>query len=542
MGPVLVFGHRAPDNDSIASAVAYAHLKNVTDPGRVYAPVCLGPVPPETAVVFERFSLSVPPQIAHVRTRVCDAMTTDVVSVYAQDNVLSAGRLMREHSVRSLPVVGDDDVVLGLVNHAILAELYLREIEMPGLAHLPMTVAQLASVLEGRLLTGDPDAHLAGQVLIGAMEPETMLERIAPGDVLIVGDRRRAQPLALEAGVACLIVTGDCMPDAAVLSQARSRCSAVIVTPHDTYAAARLVHLGRPVSSVMDTQPLIVESEALLADVAEDLMDSPHREAIVVDGHGRLVGILTRTNLARPARRPVVLVDHNERSQSAEGIDEAQVLEIVDHHRVGDIETPAPILFLNLPVGSTATIVAERYRELEVPLPNGIAGALLSAILTDTVLLKSPTTTETDRAQAARLAERLGVDLMAFGRELFAARTAGTGFDASAAVSVDLKEYRTATKAIGVAQIEVVDPGEYLERAQEMIEALDAMREKRGFDLAVLLVTDIVAEGSYLFATGQTKIAEQAFGAACTGRPVWMPGVLSRKKQVAAPLLEAAKG
>ena len=538
MGPILVFGHRNPDNDSICSAVAYAHLKNVTDPDQVYLPARLGPVPPETAWVFEHFGVDLPEELAHVRTRVRDAMTEDAVVARTTDNLLTAGRIMRERGVRALPVVDSGGTVHGLLNQSILAELYIGETQLTGFERMPVTVGLLAEVLGGSILSGSADLPLSGHVLIGAMEPETMRSYIRRGDTLIVGDRRRTQPLAIEAGAACLIVTGGTSPDPDVRELAAARGCAIISSPHDTYATARLVNLGHTVSRVMDRAPLLVGPDMLLSEVAEDLMESTHREALVVDEDNRLTGILTRSNLARGVRRRVVLLDHNERSQSAPGIEEAAVVEIVDHHRVGDVQTSGPILFLNLPVGSTATIVAERYRELGVTPPRGIAGILLSAVLSDTVLLKSPTTTPVDHAVAERLARELGIDPTEFGIEMFKARSATAGFSPAAAVATDLKEYRAGELSVGVAQVETVDAEGYLERADELNEALESLRTRHGYDLALLLVTDVVREGSQVFAAGKVRVAERGLGIDLSEGSVWMPGVLSRKKQIASRLLE----
>ncbi len=540
MGPILVFGHRNPDNDSICSAVAYAHLKNVTDPDDVYLPARLGPVPPETEWAFERFGVDLPDEIAHVRTRVRDAMSTGAVTVSPGDNLLTAGRVMRENGVRAVPVVESGGVVRGLVNQTNLAELYIGETEMLGFETLPMTVGEIVSVLEGRLLVGEPGTRLVGQVLIGAMEPDTMASYIREGDTLIVGDRVRTQPRALEAGAACLIISGGAEPESGVVALARERGAAIISSPHDTYATARLVNLGHSVSGVMDTTPLMVGPDALLAEVAEDLVESTHREALVVDDDRRLLGMLTRTNLARGLRRRVILLDHNELSQSAVGVEDATVVEIVDHHRVGDVQSSMPILFLNLPVGSTATIVAERFRALGVEPPEAIAGILLAAVLTDTLLLKSPTTTPLDHEVADRLSARIGVRAVDFGLEMFRARAERVAFSASDAVSRDSKEYRVGDLSIAVAQVETVDATEYLERGSELVTALEDLADRRSLDLAMLLVTDVVREGSHVFAIGKTRIAERALDINLTSGPAWVDGLLSRKKQVASRLLETA--
>lgn len=539
MGPVLVFGHKNPDNDSICSAVAYAHLKNLVDSENVYVPARLGSVPPETSWVFARFGVQLPEEISHVHTRVRDVMTEGVISVSADQTMLDAGRLMREHHVRALPVL-EGCTVRGLVNVRNLAERYLDETEIRGFGKVPVSVASLVRVLDGDLVAGDSEAQLEGNVLIGAMEPVTMLGYIQPGDTLIVGDRKRTQPMALDAGVACLIVSGGSRPDAEVLEVAKKCGAAVITTVHDTYAAARLVNLSVSVRDVMDTHVPYVEPDALLSEAAEDVLSSEHREALVVDGDGRLVGILTRTNLAFGARRRVVLVDHNELAQSAPGVSSASVVEIVDHHRVGDVQTTGPILFLNLPVGSTATIVARRYEDLGVAIPESMAGLLLAAVLSDTVLLKSPTTTDTDREVASGLATILDVDALEFGMEMFRARTAGQPFSAERAVLADLKEYRVGDVVAAIGQVETVDADEIMVHVDEVRQVMESLRDNRGYDLVVLMVTDVVREGSSILAVGKTRLAERGLDITLDNGVAWMDGVLSRKKQVASRLVDAA--
>jgi len=540
MGLVLVFGHKNPDNDSVCSAVAYAHLKNIVDAENVYVPARLGPAPPETEWVFSRFGVELPEEITHVHTRVRDVMTPDVVTVEAGRTMLDAGRLMLERDVRTLPVV-DGGILRGLLNQRILGEAYLGETEIRGFTEVPVTVGHLVEVLDGMLLAGEEAATLRGGVLIGAMEPETMRGYITPGDTLIVGDRRRTQPMALEAGVACLIVTGGHRPADTVLELAVERGASVIVTSHATFAAARLVNLSHTAGDVMDTDVLTFDPDMLLAEAVEDLLGSTHREAVVLDAQRQVAGILTRTNIARGDRRRVVLVDHNELSQSAPGVEEAAVIEIVDHHRIGDIQTVGPILFLNIPVGATATIVALRYEELGVVVPEPMAGILLAAILTDTVLLKSPTTTGTDCEVAARLAQRLGVDVVEFGMEMFRARTVGRTFSAERAVKADLKEYRAGDMLAAIGQIETVDVAEVMDHLHEVREVMESLREARGYDLVLLMVTDVVREGSEIVAAGKVRLAERALGVSLSeGGSAWMDGVLSRKKQIAARLVDAA--
>ncbi|HEX9093915.1 MAG TPA: putative manganese-dependent inorganic diphosphatase [Coriobacteriia bacterium] len=539
MGPILVFGHRNPDNDSICSAIAYAHLKNLTDPAQVYVPVRLGPAPPETAWVLERFGVATPEEIAHVRTRVRDVMTADVVTVGPDDTLLTVGALLAERGVRGLPVVSGDDV-LGIMTMQALATRYVEALTVTGFQDRPVTVARLVEVLDGRLLAGDESATLSGNVLVGAMEPATMLSYIRPGDVFIVGDRRRSQPMALEAGVACLVVTGGRDPAEGVLAQARELGVAVVVTPKDTYGAARLVDLSHTVSEVMETDAPLLQPDTLLSEAAEDLFASPHREAMVVDADGRLTGLLTRSNIARAARRRVILVDHNETTQSADGVEEAAVVEIVDHHRIGDVETAAPITFLNLPVGSTATIVALRYRELDVHPPQAMAGLMLAAVLTDTVMLKSPTTTDIDREVVESLSGVVGVDAVEFGMEMFRARGHGRDFTPESAIRADLKEYRIGDVLAAVSQIETVDLDEVLAHRAAIVAAMEKAAADRGYGLFALMVTDVVREGTELVVVGRRRLAERAFGVSFENGSAWFDGMLSRKKQVAPRLVESA--
>jgi manganese-dependent inorganic pyrophosphatase len=537
MGPILVLGHRNPDNDSICSAIAYAHLKNLTDPSHVYVPARLGPMPPESRWVLARFGVEEPVLVPHVYTRVSDVMTADVVTVGPAESLRAVGALLADRGVRALPVV-EDGQVLGLVTVEALAARYVENLVVSGFSERPVTVGRVTETLAGELLTGDADKLLNGAVVIGAMEPETMAARIRPGDTLIVGDRRRTQPLALEAGIACLILTGGCSPAAGVLELAAQRGCAVIATGEDTYGAARLMDLAHAASEVMETDMFTVEPDALLSEAAEDLFASPQREAPVVDGGG-LVGLLTRTSIARAGRREVILVDHNEVAQSADGVQEASVVEIVDHHRVGDVQTASPITFLGLPVGATATIVAGRYRELEVDPPSAVAGLMLSAILTDTVLLKSPTTTDVDREMVDWLAQELDVDATEFALEMFRARSAGAVFSAEDVVTRDLKEFRSGEHTIAVAQVETVDADEVLGHRDEIVEVMDRLCDSRGYEACVLMVTDVVREGSELLVSGRRRIVEKAFGVNMDSGSAWFDGMLSRKKQVVPRLMDS---
>jgi manganese-dependent inorganic pyrophosphatase len=468
-------------------------------------------------------------------------MTREVVTADPEDPVLAAGRVMQERSIRSLPVV-DGGTVVGLVTTSILARRYVGDLAVRGFSERPVKAGRLAQVLGARVAAGDPDTVLEGDVLVGAMEPETMRTYISAGDTIIVGDRRRTQPMALEAGAACLISTGGYEPAPEVLESAERVGAVVLVTEQDTYGAARLLNLSDPVSGVMERHVVRCAPDDLLSEISEDLFASAHREAVVEDGAGALAGLITRTSIATAEPRRVILVDHNEVAQSAPGIEDASVVEIVDHHRVGDVQTAGPVLFLNLPVGATATIVAERYRELDVEPPESMAGIMLGALLSDTVLLKSPTTTRTDRRVAERLAATLEVDVVEFGMEMFRARSSGATFSAHRAVTADLKEYRLGGSVIAIGQVETVDLEQVLEHRDELLSVMQELHDARGLDVVLLMITDVVREGTELLAVGRTRAVERAFGVRLGEHSAWLEGVLSRKKQVAPRLAESIGG
>ena len=442
---IFVFGHRNPDNDSVCSATAYAWLKNAvaTRAGEpaCYEPVRLGEAPAETAWVFERAGLPLPRLLEDVKVRVGDVMTRDVAAVSTGDSLLEAGRTMAERGLRTLPVVDAEGRPAGVVTSEALAGRYLAGLAMPGFAERPISVRRLALALEGGVVTGDPEQVLSAGVVIAATEPDTLASLVGAGDVVVVGDRRRAQPLALEAGAGCLVVTGGATAFPAALEAAAATGAAIVTTGHDEHAAVRLVELAHAVDEVMAPAPVTVLADDLLAEVSGRMLASPQRSALVVDEGGALVGIVSRTDLAAARSRRVILVDHNETAQSAPGIETAEVVEVVDHHRIGDVQTAGPIAFHNLPVGATATVVESRFRELGVEVPAGIATVLLAAILTDTLLFKSPTTTDADRAAAERLGVLAQVAPLEFGMELLRARSAGTPFDARHAVTADLKRF-----------------------------------------------------------------------------------------------------
>lgn len=535
---IIVMGHIDPDNDSIASAVAYAYLKNVLDPDNTYVPARLGPMPKETQAVFDEFGVPAPIALPHIHKRVCDVMTSDPISIPSTMTMLEAGRIFRETGVRALVVKDPEGKYGGMLTLAKLAELYVAETEVTGFTHAPVTLANLVKSFDGKIVVGDPDTKLTGKLLIGANEPTTAAAAVSPGDTIITGDRKRTQPLVLEAGVKCLILSCGAKPGDQIVELARSKDATLLCSEYDTYTTARLSSLSQTVDIYADKEADTFSPQELLSDALGDILSSRHRESVVLDENGYAIGIVTRSDLARPSKRSVILVDHNEIAQSAPGIEEAHVCEIVDHHSIGDVQTTSPIQFLNFPWGSTSTIVARQFRVNLVDVPRDMAAILLSAIMTDTVLLKSPATTEEDIKQAGHLADVLCVDPVEFGKNVFRSRGGDTELPVDDIIGRDTKDYRFGDSHFMIAQHDTVDMDAIIARTDEIMDSMDQMIASHGYDTVLLLVTDVLREGSQLFCAGDTTIVEHAFHISFADGSVWLPGIFSRKKQVVPRIIE----
>lgn len=533
----IVIGHRNPDNDAICAAVGYAYLKNALDPDGNYIACRQGKLPDETAWILERMGIEIPQYVSHIHSRVMDAMTSDVISVRADDILLNAGRKMREHNIRALVVVDGDGKYVGIVTMRRLSETYIEEVDMVDTYATELKLGNIARACGGKIVLGDPNKVLEGHLRVAASEPETFRALIAEGDTVVMGDRKRSQIIACEEKVACLILAVGAQPSQEIIDLAKKNGTAIICADQDTYTVTRLATLSRVISDYIETDALVFDPEMLLSEAVPELLHSHQREGVIVNEEGYCVGIITRTDIASIPRRRVILVDHNERSQSLPGIEEAEVLEIVDHHRLGDIQTTAPIRFLLLPWGSSATIVAKQFRAQNVEMPRSIAGVLLSAVLTDTVLLKSPTTTDIDREVAAWLGNILGVDPIEFGIELFQRRGDDAKLDISTFITSDSKEFDIADKKVLIAQHETANIKSAMQREEEIQTYLDELHCKFGYDTVLFLLTDIVNVGSRFFASGDKRMIERAFGIDLSKGSVWVDDILSRKKQVVTRLM-----
>ena len=539
MPPIYVTGHQNPDADSIAAAIGYAELKRRLDPGEDYLPVRLGEPNAQTAWLIERSGAALPELLPHVLLRVCDVMRESFPTARGDEPVRQVGLTMAREELDLLPVVDEQGVLIGVMTERALARRYIRESREASRLDAATTVAAIVGVLDGELAAGDADKEIAGRVWVLAMDARSPTQ-VAEGDVVVVGDRPDAQRRGLERGAALLVTSNGTNATDDVLELARERGAAVASSTLDSYVTGRMITLAAPCRALMDADPLTVRRDDLIADISEQVKDVHYRAAITVDSSGRPAGLVMRSDLVDPKPRRVLLVDHAEAAQSVPGVEEAEIVEILDHHHIGSIETRVPVAAYFDPVGSTATLVVERYRQAGMEPTPPTATMLLGAVLSDTVILNSPTTTERDHTVVEYLERVLALDAREFGREMFESTSDVSQVPAAEIVGHDAKQYEVGGgHTISIAQIETV--GEtLLERKDELLEALADHREREGHVLSALMVTDILAKGTDLLVAGDMAPLERAFEREAADGVLELPGVMSRKKQVAPKLMAAA--
>ena len=539
MPPIYVTGHRNPDADSIAAAIGYAELKRRLDSGNEYKPVRLGELNAQTSWLIERAGAPVPDLLPHILLRVRDVMRESFPTAQDDEPVRQVGLTMARESLDLLPIVDEGGDLVGVMTERALARRYIRESREASRLDAPTSVDAIVTVLEGELAAGEGAHEITGRVWVLAMDVRSPTQ-VEEGDVVVTGDRPDVQRRALERGAALLVTSNSVVPGDDVLDLAREQGAAVVSSTLDSYVTARMITLAAPCHALMDAEPLTVRRDDLLADVAGQIADVDYRAAVAVDSSGSPVGLVTRSDLVGPAPRRVMLVDHAEQAQSVPGVEEAEIVEILDHHHIGSIETRVPVAATFDPVGSTATLVVERYRQAGMEPTPPTATMLLGAALSDTVILNSPTTTERDRTVVEYLERVLEIDASEFGREMFESTSDVSHVAAAEIVGRDAKQYEVEPgQTISIAQIETVGDS-LLERTDELMEALSAQRDREGHLLSALMVTDILAKGSELLVAGDLAPVERAFDSEADGGVLDLPGVMSRKKQVAPKLLAAA--
>jgi manganese-dependent inorganic pyrophosphatase len=535
---IHVTGHRNPDTDSIAAAIGYAELRGHLDPDNTYIPVRLGDLNSQTRWVLARAGAAEPEFLPHVMLRVRDVMQQDFYAAGIDDAVRDVGLTMAADRLDVVPIVDHDGKLVGVMTERALARRYIRESrEASTLADAPTRVSAIAAAVSGMHVAGE-DIVVSGRVWVFAMATDFLESGIGAGDAVIIGNREDAQRRMIERGVALMLLSNGVTPSDEILKYAREHGTAIVVSPLDSYVCGRMTTLAAPCSALMDAEPLTVRGNDLLEDVTEEIKNVHYRAAVAVDLHGHPIGLVTRSDLVNPVPREVLLVDHAEQGQSVPGVEKAHIVEILDHHHIGSIETRVPVRATFDPVGSTSTLVIERFRQAQVEPTMPTATVLLGAILSDTVILNSPTTTDRDREAVRFLAEFVGVEALSFGREMFESGSDAADASVESLLGRDSKEYETAEGPMSIAQIETA--GTILvDRLGELRQALQAQHDRNSHVLSALMITDILEKHTQLLLAGDIAAAERAFGKDATDGIIDLPGVMSRKKQVAPPLLGA---
>ena len=537
MDPIYVTGHRNPDTDSIVAAMAYAALRNAIG-DREYQAACLGRVSDETQIVLDRFGFQPPKRINDMYTQVRD-LDFDTPPFLSPAVTVDRGwLLLQEHrNISSIPVINEDGTLYGMLSRDDVANYHMSIIDVGKLEKVPLF--NLLSVLDGKVLNaaGETTDTVAGDVVIALPQSRESLLNFNHSSIVLCGDQPDMIRKALDANVSCVVVCQSELKEDLRLLETKT---CIISTPYDAYRAARLIFLSTPVGRICRTStPISFHLDARVDEVREQVLKYRYPCYPILDENEKVVGVLTRYHLLRPRRKRVVLVDHNEASQSVPGLEEAEILEIIDHHRLADIQTHNPIYVRNEPVGSTNTIIASMFQDKGILPSEKMAGMMAAAILSDTVMFKSPTCTAQDVRTAERMARIANVSLEELGREIFSASMENR--TAEELLHADYKEFHIAGHDFAVAQITCVDSPKMLERKDEFLPLMRKLMKERGFSVVILMLTDVLKEGTQLLYVGSEDTIRQAFNAEPKGNTVFLPHIMSRKKQII-PMLSALWG
>ena len=535
-----VIGHKNPDTDSICSAIAYASLKNRLGPP-VYVPLRAGEINRETEYILRRFGAEAPALCQNVCAQVQDIDIRQMPGVSDLMTVRRAWETMRDQQISTLPITDGEGRLLGIITLKDLAMANMDSRDTQFLANSHTPYQNILETLEGTLVTGDPKGRVqAGKIVVGAASPETMEAVVEQGDLVLVANRYESQYCAIEMGASCIVVcTGSAVPKTIVRLAEKHGC-AIISTPYDTYPAACLISQSVPIGFYMLKHDLLTFT---LSDPVEDVKEVMGKVRFVyfpiLDSEGKYAGVISRRNLLNLHRKQLILVDHNEKTQCVDGWEEAEILEIIDHHRIGNLETSGPVYFRNQPVGCTATVIYQLYQENCVDLDPQTAGLLLSAILSDTLHFQSPTCTPLDQRTAQALAAIAGVDMDELAGAMF---EAGEDLDGKTPQEVFLQDYKIfecGDLHFGVGQGSFVSRGSY-EKARALVsEFLPEALGQSGLQMVFYMLTSLQDQSALVLyaGNGARELLETAFGVQAGEYGVLLKGVVSRKKQFIPQLL-----
>ncbi len=546
----LVLGHRNPDTDSICSAICYAGFKHQLT-GENYEPCRAGNVNPETQYVLDYFKLKAPRLVENVKTQVKDIEIRKTKGVSRGISLKNAWGLMQENNVVTLPCVTEEGLLEGVITIGDITKSYMNLYDSSIISKACTKYANILDTLEGSMVVGDSEAYFdRGKVLIAAANPDLMENYIEKHDLVILGNRYESQLCAIEMEAGCIIVCEGAGVSLTIRKLAQERGCAVITTPYDTYTTARLINQSMPISYFMTKENIIEFSEEDYLDDIRDIMASKrHRDFPILDSDGKYIGMISRRNLLGAKGKSIILVDHNEKSQAVEGMESADIREIIDHHRLGTVETMSPVFFRNQPLGCTATIIYQMYQENHMEIDKTTAGLLCSAIISDTLLFRSPTCTPIDKAAGLALAQIAGLDIEKYAIDMFSAGSNLKGKSDGDIFYQDFKRFTVGNSVFGIGQITSLNAVELKDLRTRMSAYTEKEREQHEIDMMFFMLTNILTESTDLICTGQG--AEQLIANAfhvkdedmenVSGQTgiVKLPGVVSRKKQLAPQIMMA---
>lgn len=533
--PIYVIGHKNSDMDSVASAYAYAKLLQAQGEERAI-PARHGDLKPEVQFALDRYQVEAPEALEDVYLQVQDVMRRGVITAHIHQPLLEAGQLLQEHNRRSMPVVDDKNTVQGMIGHEDFAKLFFNDLNPQSVNRVPLQRDNLVRALKGRVLV-EGRRKMGNRVLVGAMQAETMADYIEPGSLVVMGNREDAQLVAIEQGAAALVVTGDLLVSERTLAAARQHGVMVISTGHHTFTAVRLVNLSIETQEIMSRDFSFCHPEDPMSEVQPTL--ARLRSMCVIDDEGRLVGYISRTDLIKAHPKRVILVDHNEQSQAVDGIEEAELLGIIDHHRIADVHTNKPIMFRAEPVGCTGTIITSLYHEADIPIPRDVAGLLLAGLLYDTLILRSPTCTPRDERVAIELAKITGEDIEQYGKAIFAAAANDLSEkSAEALITSDFKEFTVGNLKFAIGTVETASPSSIESRIPELLSTMEHISRERNYASFLFMIVDIINMNCRLLIWGGEKTVAEVLRVPLEndGHTAIVEGLVSRKKQVV-PLL-----
>ena len=546
----LVLGHRNPDTDSICSAICYAGFKHQLT-GENYEPCRAGNVNPETQYVLDYFKLKAPRLVENVKTQVKDIEIRKTKGVSRGISLKNAWGLMQENNVVTLPCVTEEGLLEGVITIGDITKSYMNLYDSSIISKACTKYANILDTLEGSMVVGDSEAYFdRGKVLIAAANPDLMENYIEKHDLVILGNRYESQLCAIEMEAGCIIVCEGAGVSLTIRKLAQERGCAVITTPYDTYTTARLINQSMPISYFMTKENIIEFSEEdYLDDIREIMASKRHRDFPILDSDGKYIGMISRRNLLGAKGKSIILVDHNEKSQAVEGMESADIREIIDHHRLGTVETMSPVFFRNQPLGCTATIIYQMYQENHIEIDKTTAGLLCSAIISDTLLFRSPTCTPIDKAAGLALAQIAGLDIEKYAIDMFSAGSNLKGISDGDIFYQDFKRFTVGNSVFGIGQITSLNAVELKDLRTRMSAYTEKEREQHEIDMMFFMLTNILTESTDLICTGQG--AEQLIANAfhvkdedmenVSGQTgiVKLPGVVSRKKQLAPQIMMA---